>query len=542
MTKNLEKQELKEHEEKYINIFKNYMKEAHDIKNIDDIKKERIYKYINEAKNAKNGNDYSNSWKKIILFALVSYYKQKGDLDASEYISTKAKEMNKIIEKEEIEQKQTEKEKENYLNIFELRNIAEKYKNYKHIDEMYVYLLLSCICQDQEPLRPQIYSDSIYVDKLEDIKDDGNNYIYISKRGKIGCFYISGDKVNKHNDFIDNKRIRLNKIFLSIVHKSFKDYPRKKLFDFDVKYPNDKLLDIFQKATGNKFNFQMARSSFSNYKHMENPDMSYAQKKTLAMNMRHSKNTHEKNYLKHSLTITDKPLNDVKKELDEKYKKLMETEEDLNKKIKELNDNKINIKKYEMQKCEIKYENEDEKKRIVLFLQQVQATKEKYDEYLKDINEILEKFNNEKKKQEDKINEIIKNFDKYKFVKEDDELFKGSLLLEELKKSKLDEKYKKIQNIITKIGEKKNYNEINKKLLKIINEKVKETIVLEKDNDELSQEFKKRRRDIIYHANKNMEKKPDENKKEYKEKKGVISSANMAKYKIIFNEITGKYE
>jgi hypothetical protein len=392
------KKELKTHQKKYIDELLNYMKDVHEITNFLTTPKETMYKLIIEAIK-KDGEEYSLSWKENKLYSLASYFEVSDIKTKQAYFIAKAHKLSKQIKGDEEKQHQTEKEKENYLNIFELRNIAEKYQNYKHIDDMYIYLIFSCLCEDQEALRPQIYVNVLYVDNAKDIKNDDKNYIYISKTGKSGYFYINDDKVSDHEEHKQKKRIRLNDDFLKIVKKTFDDYPRKKLFEFDVENPKQKLLYMLQKTTAehkgkNNFNFQIARSSFTTHKYLENSNMSYIQKKTLAQNMRHTKQTQEKNYFKHSLATTNKTFSDLTEEATKELENLKKKELILNNKIAELTDINQNTKNYTEQNFNIIIDNK-ERTKILLQLQQIKATAEKYDEMINEITPIIDEYDSE---------------------------------------------------------------------------------------------------------------------------------------------------
>lgn len=539
------KKQLKEHEEESMKILKNYMKVVNKIDDIDKISVEKMFGYIDKAKNPKNKKDYSASWKKLKLYALASYYDMKEIKTKYEYILKKAHEYSKKIEAIEEKQEKTEKEKENELNIFELRNICEEYKNYKHKDDMYKYLILSSICKDQEPLRPQIYIDLKYVNVLKEVKDDDQNYIYISKGGKSGFYYINDDKVTGHIEKQikkgetkkEMKRIKLKPEFLKIVKKSFVDYPREYLFDFNVENGEHKLLFMLQDITNNKFNFQMARSVYITHKYLENNNMSYVQKKALAKNMRHTKQTQEKAYLKHGVTVTDKKLSELKKEVEDSLKKTKDLEKKLNENIKTANKIKKN-NKYENQDFKINV-NTDEKQKMLLLIQEINAKHKKYEETNKEIEEII-KENGDKLKP---LKKIINVKDYLMVGNYASDRHNQSELINELKKLGRYTTMKKIKGLKIKTD---GYDEkdINKEIIEIINtDDIDDEDVEINDIDKMTKEelmeYKKKRKDIIYVANKRL-KKSIENKD--KKKKGTISATNMYKYKIVYNEKECKYE
>jgi hypothetical protein len=537
---------LKKHEEENIEVLKKYIKEIYKISDIDKISQEKMYEIINTAKNQKNNQDYSSSWKKLKLYSIASYYKINDMTTKYEYMIKKACEYGKMMEKIEEKQEKTEREKNNELNIFELRNISEKYKDYKHVDEMYKYLLISSLCRDQEPLRPQIYVDLKYVDELKNVKDDKQNYIYISKKGKSGFFYINSDKVDKHvqkqidkGESKKKKRIRLKSEYLKIVKKSFDDYPREYLFDLKIDSCENKLLKMLQDMTNNKFNFQMARSAYITYKYLENNNMSYVQKKTLADNMRHTKQTQEMSYLKHGETLTDKKLVDLQKETENELKKTKEIEKKLNDNIILLDNMKKNKKKYTQQNFTIKI-GSDDKTKLLLLLQEINAKQKTYEQIMNEITPIIKENENMLKP----AKEVI-DLNKYKLTgKYMNDIFLQSELIGVLKKLGRFKKIKKIHELNI-LDEGYDYKELNKKTKEIIYNKDDDVIDEEeivKTKAEL-RTFKKNRDDIIRIANQRLTQNIENEEKEKKKKKnGTISSANMLKYDITFNTKTGKYE
>ena len=538
------KKQLNNYEEENIDILKNYIKTVHKIANIDKIPQEKMYEIINTAKNQKNNQDYSPSWKKLKFYSIAAYYNINDMTKKYEYMFEKAQTYGKMINKVEEKQEKTEREKNNELTIFELRNISEKYKNYKHIDEMYKYLLISSICRDQEPLRPQIYADLKYIDELKNVKDDKQNYIYISKKGKSGFFYINVDKVAKHvekkigkgeKEKKEKKRIKLKPEYLKIVKKSLDDYPREYLFDLNVENGEIKLLKMLQDMTDNKFNFQMARSLYITYKYLENNNMTYIQKKALAENMRHTKQTQEIAYLKHGETVTEKKLVDLQKEVENEFKKTKELEKKLNDNIILLDKMKKNKKKYTQQNFTLKIDA-DEKTKLLLLTQEINAKNKVYEEIMNEITPIIKENENMLKPTKDVI-----DLNKYKLTgKYMNDIFLQSELIGVLKKLGRIKKIKKIHELNI-LDEGYDYKELNKKTKEII---------YNKDDDEIEEEeniktkaemsaFIKKRNDIIRVANKRLKQSIENGEKK---KKGMISSANMLKYDITFNEKEGKYE
>lgn len=220
-----------------------------------------------------------------MMFALKAFYTNLKK--PVKLIDKNADKLFKDIKKEEIEQKQTKKELENYLTYDELQILLNENKNYKTKRQMNQYLILASMATDQPPLRPQIYSYLNIVTNKKDIKNDDNNYMYINKQQKKGHLYINDDKVCKFNS--KNKQIDLKPQFLNIIIESLKKYPRIKFIEYkDVKSVEKKLLDELQLITDNNLTFHMARSAFINNWLKQNPNATDAQKIKLAEDMRHT--------------------------------------------------------------------------------------------------------------------------------------------------------------------------------------------------------------------------------------------------------------
>lgn len=527
------KKELKPYAKKYIDELLNYMKEVHEINNFLTLPKEDMYNLIYTAIK-KDGDNYSLSWKANKIYSLMSYYEVNDIKTKYTYFKAKYKKINKEIEEQEDKQEQTKKEADNYLNIYELRNIAEKYKDYKHIDEMYIYLLFSCLSQDQEVLRPQIYANIPIIREQKDIKKDAGNYLYISKTGKSGYFYINNDKVSEKKTHEDKHRIRLSENFLNIILRTLKDYPREKLFNFDVENPENKLLYLLQKTTekytNKKFNFQMGRSAFITHKYLENPNMSYKQKKTLAENMRNSKPTQEHNYFKHFMTQTDKSLNELIKDSNDKLKELKNKEKNLNDIITELNAKNINKMNYKTQNFNININNE-EKSKILLNIQEINAINTKYDEMINESKKILDEY----KKDNEKKENLLKNAEKYLLTGNyDDDIFKIISLTKFLNTYGLSDEANTINNAI-EIFEDYDASKINK-FIKNILENIYDVNADKKRKEQ--NKFNKNRRDIIRIANARIK----ESIKNKDDKiKGQISHEKMYKYKIEYDANKKQY-
>lgn len=262
--------------EKYINTKLN--------KDITNINTNTLLHYITTAKK-ENGENYSDAWKKKMIFSLKAYYKELKK--PIKLIDKTADKYFKQIKNDELQQKQTQKELDNYLTYDELNILLNENKDYKTKRQMNKYLILASLATDQPPLRPQIYSNLNIVSNKKDIKNDDKNYMYINKQQKKGYLYINNDKVDKFNK--KNKIIELQPRFLNIILESLKKYQRNKFIEYEnIKNIEIKLLYELQQITNNNFNFNMARSSFVNNWLKKNPQATDAQKIKLAQDMRHT--------------------------------------------------------------------------------------------------------------------------------------------------------------------------------------------------------------------------------------------------------------
>lgn len=261
---------------------------------LDNVSIRKLLKSLKEAKK-EDGSEYGEEWKKMKMYSLVKHYEKLGK--PIKMITNAAKKVKDLLNEREENNEQTEREKANYLTYEELNQIRKKYENYNTKEEMYKYLLLSLICTDQAPLRPQIYVSLRITDKKD--FDEGVNYLYM---GKNMYMYIQDDKVSNAKHKISNE-IKISPIMKKILKNSLKEYPREYLFDMWESDKETKLLRFLQKTTGNNFTFNMARSSYSTHWKDENPNATYGEKRKFAESMRHTMDTHDKHYIKIGATL-----------------------------------------------------------------------------------------------------------------------------------------------------------------------------------------------------------------------------------------------
>jgi hypothetical protein len=332
------KVELKQYQKDWIRRIAEQMEETEEelFKNKTS---RQIMSYVESQKNIK-----SLSWIENVAYSFSTYYKIHGTEKEHNEWYTLATEYTELIQKNEKKNQQTEKEKENYLTQPELIEIRDKHKEYKTEDEMQGYLLL-CFLTMQPPLRTGVYTTLKYKDTKREIdKNDTENCIHINRRGKwSGYMKINDDKVSETFAHKDNNIIEIeNPELLKIIDKTLKEYPRENLFDFpNTTKPDDRLLVILRKLTKNKFDIDMARSSYINYMIETNKLDTEEQKEKLAKQMRHSIDKQQKNYRK----VIPKETIDYENIIKQLEMKLVEKENDIMKYKKRIEELELQLEK-----------------------------------------------------------------------------------------------------------------------------------------------------------------------------------------------------
>lgn len=197
------------------------------------------------------------------------------------------------------------KEVENYrdYNYFYkiLYNMPDDEKD--NLKNHYERLILSLMVL-QPPLRTSFYRTATVINR---IKDDNktDNFIHINKRGsKHVTFIVNDDKASNYKVFKKNPELSNIKVesqeLVDLIIDSFTRYPRKYLFEnpntkksYDDNAILKKLRDVTKLPA---INFQMMRSVYVTWFHTKNK--TYASKKKLSLQMRHSVDTATKNYFK----------------------------------------------------------------------------------------------------------------------------------------------------------------------------------------------------------------------------------------------------
>ena len=332
----------KQDEQKYTWLY-NYVnskyENIYEISYIDDMKRQ-LMSIIESNEN------WSISSKESLLFMVAKYLKLFGSSKYAKLYSAKGFEYLQIRNNNENENKQDDKEIINYRPQEYFIKILDsiKYEDIKTVNGHYQYLLLSLLVL-QPPLRTNYYTSAQFITKKDD-NDHKNNFIWITKRGSLKCYFIvNNDKVSSTKTYSINKNLSTieieNKKLCEIINNSFIKYPRTFLFEINNKQiTQNTLLNWLRKITNvNELNIDMMRSSYiNNFYDINNKTMK--DKEHLSNQMRHSVLTAQKNYLK-----IDKILTDEKKEekIDELQNKIYELQSKLNssENIK-IDDKKIN--------------------------------------------------------------------------------------------------------------------------------------------------------------------------------------------------------
>ena len=266
------------------------------------------FTYIIDQKRAimslvENNENWKDSTKEGVLFAVAKFLKLKQDQRYSKLYSQRAYEYMMGNRKKEGDNKQDEKELENYRDRQFFINVLESidYDGIKTIIDHYKYLLLSMLTY-QPPVRSSFYSNCKIITKEQD-NDKVNNFIRISRRKPLTVSYIiNNDKVSKTKVYSVNKQLSIIKIIdtklTDLIINSYDKYPRTYLFEINEKpISQTTLLSWLRDITKiDAINIDMMRSSYVNwfYEHHK----SIGQREQLANQMRHSVLTAQKNYFK----------------------------------------------------------------------------------------------------------------------------------------------------------------------------------------------------------------------------------------------------
>ena len=298
-----------------------------------------------------NNKNWANTTKEGIFFMVAKYLKASNDPRYGKLYSQKGYDFLMENRKKESKNKQDDKEIENYrsheflLNVIDNINPESITTKKTHLQ----YLLLNMLVL-QPPIRTDFYVTCKFI-FTEKENDKLNNFIWITKRGKLKVNYVvNKDKVSKTKVYNMNKSLSIinieNEQLVKLINESYKKYPRNYLLEIDDKpITNATFLDWLRKITDVKLiNNDIMRSSYINWFYDNNKTM--ASREKLALQMRHSVMTAQKNYRKViEETPIEKPVDELKLENEVLNNKLINCE----------NENKLSDAKYNKRRRDIIY-------------------------------------------------------------------------------------------------------------------------------------------------------------------------------------------
>lgn len=296
-----------------------------------------------------NNKNWANTTKEAIYFMVAKYLKASNDPRYGKLYSQKGYDIMMSNRAKENENKQDPKEIENYRSHEFLLDVIDNIKPESLTTKKanLQYLLLNLLVL-QPPLRPDYYLTTKFI-FTEKENNHINNFIWITKRGKVKVNYIvNQDKVSKTKIYNMNKKLSIisieNDKLVKLINESYKKYPRNYLLEIDDKpITHATFLEWLRKITDVKLiNNDILRSSYINWFYDNNKTM--ASREKLALQMRHSVLTAQKNYRKVIETV-EKPLDELKLENEVLNNKLTNCE----------SENKLTDAKYNKRRRDIIY-------------------------------------------------------------------------------------------------------------------------------------------------------------------------------------------
>ena len=288
----------KVHQDKFTWLY-NYMKKNYD--NIEkdtfiDMNKRELMSII------ENNPAWGDKSREILTFMIARYlYNKKNNDRYVKIYSERGYKYKLSNSKKESNNELDEKEKLNYRPYEYFKNILDNLETPTTKNAHYKHLLLSMLIL-QPPLRTNFYSSASLLETL-DRNDHKNNFIYINRRGKVHAYlYVNKDKASKYKIYSMDKSLSkieiINDKLAIMLSDSFKDYPRKYLFENNNKAVSDSTLNKWlQSITGlPAINFNMMRSIYITWFFKNN--LLFGPREKLSLQMRHSQATASKNYLK----------------------------------------------------------------------------------------------------------------------------------------------------------------------------------------------------------------------------------------------------
>lgn len=254
---------------------------------------------------------YKNSTIEALLFMMAKYLRLLGDLKYSKIYSSKAYDYLLMNREKENQNEQNETEIINYRSHDYLLKVL---KNIKPVDitteKQHLQFLLLNLLVLAPPLRTSFYvSCKIITDKKDN--DNLNNFILIGKHNIK--YIVNKDKVSNTKTYLNKNHSIIpieNQQLVKLINDSYQKYPREYLLEIDDEpITHMTYLDWLRKISGVKLiNNNIMRSSYINWFYDNNKSLSSREK--LALEMRHSVPTSQRNYLK-----VLEPINDIDYEI-----------------------------------------------------------------------------------------------------------------------------------------------------------------------------------------------------------------------------------
>jgi len=298
---------------------------------IDDYKRS-LHKIISQ------NEKWKDTSKEALYFMIARYLHNFGNKRYSKLYSQYGHDLTLKNQDDEAKNKQDDNEIENYRpHDYFVKIINEtNADDLQTIKSHYEYLLL-CLLTLQPPLRTSFYTSTKIITKKGE-NDNENNYVYITRRGKLNVYYIvNKDKASNYKMYnIDKKLSKIkiqDDILAKIIYDSFVKYPRTYLFEINGKpITQHTLLGYLRKITKvDNINIDMMRSSYINWFYENNKNL--YEKDKLSKQMRHSVLTAMKNYYKDDNLTTEEKDNRIvalENENNELKRQIQELTEKLN--------------------------------------------------------------------------------------------------------------------------------------------------------------------------------------------------------------------
>lgn len=247
---------------------------------------------------------FSDKTRENLFFMIAKWLRRAGDKRNAKYYSGLGHELDVKNTNKEEENAQDPNEQKNYRDHQFFVNILEQKKEdaITTKEQHFKVLLLSLLTQ-QAVLRTSFYTTAKFITKKSD-DNKTNNFVWINRRGKLTVHYIvNKDKVTNTRTFHEKKDLSLIPIedqeLAQMIYDSYKKYPRTYLFELEENKPvhEKRIISWLRSVTGVKgLNVNMMRSSYINWYYRKN--LTVAQRRKLANQMRHTPATAQKHYLK----------------------------------------------------------------------------------------------------------------------------------------------------------------------------------------------------------------------------------------------------